>query len=122
VKNSLRVRHDSPSAPPPKVSKSTKAKLVKYHPEPILATKSGVMTAEIAAAGFLSMFSTAIAPAAACGAHSVKKAKVTTRTDDMPSPARLQIVFRQRKRTKHSTRFEVGNHPLRKVDTKTAAG
>lgn len=53
---------------------------------PILAIKGGATTAEIAAAGFLNMLSSAMAPADACGAHSVKKAKVTTSTDDMPRP------------------------------------
>lgn len=69
-----------------KTSKTTNAKLVKYQPNPILATRGGVITAVMAAAGFLIMFSNAIAPAEACGAHSVKNANVTTRTDDIPSP------------------------------------
>ena len=76
----------SPKAPVLKTTKTTKAKLVKYQPNPILATSGGVITAVIAAAGFLIMFSNAIAPAEACGAHSVKNANVTTRTDDIPSP------------------------------------
>jgi len=46
-----------------------------------------------AAAGFLIMFSMAMAPTAACGAHSVKKANVTTSSDDMPRPAVLLSAY-----------------------------
>lgn len=64
-----RFKHDEMSRlhklPIPTLTIQSKAKPEKNHPAPILAINGGVITEAMAAAGFLSMFSRAIAPAAA---------------------------------------------------------
>ena len=64
-----RLKHDEMSRlhklPIPTLTIQSKAKPEKNQPAPILAINGGVITEAMAAAGFLSMFSRAIAPAAA---------------------------------------------------------
>lgn len=76
-----------PITAPPTTTRSNKPKPVKNQPIPILETSGGRMTAAIAAPGLRSMFPSANAPAACCGAHSDRKAVVAIKTQLIPKPA-----------------------------------